>query len=419
MSSKRAQPSNRLQLTSWCLFDFANSSFTTVIITAIFAVYFSDVIAGSSSNLSGTTLWNLCLLVSNVAIILTAPIIGALADSQGRRKSYLFISYLICIVGTAALFWVGPGDVLVAMVVVSIANMAFATGENLIASFLPLLVRAERIGWLSSVGWATGYAGGLAALLICAAVMDKTNLGVPGTNLVVAAFFFIGGLPAFLFIKEIPIRKAASGAASTLTTVLARLRHTLRHPGEHADLARFLVAHTIFSMGVYGVIGFGGIYGRELFGMSQSTIIQVFMASQFSAAAGSLLSSYLCGRIGAMRSCAASLVIWIIVGCSATVANSEGQYWVIAMVAGFAMGLSLPSARAVVGELAPTDRTAEFFGYWGLTARLAAIGAPTGNLICSELTGTLRGGLWFFTAMFAIGLLILVQPLRAAPATRQ
>lgn len=409
----------RIQIASWCLFDFANSSFTTVIVTAIFAVYFSDVIAADSNLGAGPTLWNLCLLVSNLVIILTAPVVGALCDGAGKRKPALLISFLVCIVATASLFWAGPGTVVLAMLLFSTANIAFATGENLIASFLPLLVPSERIGWLSSMGWAIGYAGGLAALGLCMLVMNHTDLGVPGTNLAVALFFLIGGIPTFLFITETKPRENEQATTPPLEAARKRLMDTWRLRHRHATLFRFLLAHVVFTIGIYGVIGFGGIYGRELFGMSQRTIIAVFMCSQVTAASGSLLSGFLCTRLGSRSACKISLIVWIIAGSGAGLATTEGHYWFIALIAGFAMGLSLPSARAIVGELSPPEKSAEFFGFWGLTGRLAAICAPLGNLVFSGLAGGLRGGLWFFTSTFVVGLALLVRAFREVPSARQ
>ena len=157
------EKSRRFQILSWCLFDFANSSFTTVIVTVVFSVYFVEVIAEDDG---GPQLWNIALIISNLAIVLSAPIVGAMADST-RKKMPLGISYVICVVCTAGLFFTGAGAWLPAIILFIVANIAYATGENLVAGFLPDLAEKEEMGRISAFGWALGYGGGLIALAIC------------------------------------------------------------------------------------------------------------------------------------------------------------------------------------------------------------------------------------------------------------
>ncbi len=410
MSGAELRPDRRRQILSWCFFDFANSSFTTVVVTAVFSVWFASEKGICAGRDDGTWLWSLALLISNVLIILTAPVVGAIADQGGRKKPFLLLSYLACVFGTALLFFADRGDVALAMTLFIAANFAFASGENLVAGFLPELAEPEEMARVSSWGWGIGYLGGLSALLLSLGVMElfEGDLGIRATNLVVAGFFLLGGLPTFLFVKEKArgrpgLRRAAGrGISESLATL--RNRRDLR------DLFAFLLAALVLQIGVYGVIQFAGIYGNKLAALEQTEITTILMISQITAVAGALLAGAFTRRVGALRMVALTAIAWIVAGTTLIAAPNRIGFIVAAQLAGFAMGSSLSSIRAVVGLFAPRSRSGEIFGFWGLFGRVAAVLAPAGNALVLKLAdGDLRAGILFFLACFAASILLLLR----------
>ncbi|MEZ6197811.1 MAG: MFS transporter [Planctomycetota bacterium] len=402
---------HRREIISWCLFDFANSPFTTVIITVVYAVYFSKVVATES----GAELWAAALAVSNFLIILSAPVIGALADRLRRKKRFLFASYLVCIVATAALFFMKTGDVVGAMLLVVVANTAFATGENLIGGFLPEIARPAEIPRISALGWAVGYVGGLFALGVSLWLASfESDVLTRSVCLVVAAVFLIGGAPTFLFVRERHEGEALGPIGNPIRTGFAEVIRTWKRRASMPQLFHFLAAYLVFSIGIYGVIGFAGIYGENLFGLKQVDIIGVFIVLQFVAAAGALAAGRIARNLGVLRTLELTLFLWIAGGSLALFTSSPAAYWAIAILAGFAIGASLPTSRAAVALLTPARMEAEVFGFWGLYTRIAAALAPAGNFVLLRATRpflgepqNLRAGIVYFVAAFVVGLVLL------------
>lgn len=398
------QPSKRLQIGSWCLFDFANSSFTTVIITAVYSVYFKSVVAREQD---GESLWAIALLISNVAILFSAPLVGAMADQSSGKKRFLFASYLVCIACTAGLFLAGPELWWLAVVLVICANFAFATGENLIAGFLPQLSSPENMGRISAYGWATGYCGGLLALIICLPLAMSGH--VRASTLVVALFFLVAGIPTFIWLREPREEALRPKLGAMLRLGLGQVASTLKARHRHRQFFRFLSAYTIFNVGIYGVIGFAGIYAEEIFDMNQQEIVKVFIATQITALIGALTSGWLTRRYNCVAVVLATLILWTMAGIMGMLAQNSTQFWVLALTAGLAMGSSLPAARAIVARFSPPGQSAEFFGFWGLCARAAAILSNLGFLVIYQATNNLRATIGYFTATFVVGIFLLLR----------
>ncbi len=393
--------SQRKAVASWCLFDFGNSSFTTVIITAVFNVYFVTTIAPES----GTKLWSIGLLISNFIVILTAPVIGAIADYSGQKKRFLLASFLTCIVLTASLYFLGPGDVILALTLVILANAAFASGENLISAFLPDLVEPKDIAKVSSWGWGVGYIGGLLALGLCWFALDK-GWGGQSCGLIVAAFFLIGGTPTFLFVKEKQSRSMPMSEA--ISAGMAESAKTLKDRSQLPDLFRFFVAALVLQIGIYGVIQYAGIYGTKLAGLSQKDVTLILLVSQISAFVGALSSSHIAHRIGSTNTVRLTTLFWSVAGALLLLKSDRLGFWAAALIAGFAMGASLSTIRATVALLTPKGKSGEIFGFWGFFGRVAAVLAPLGNLGLLMITNErLESGIAYFLGCFVLSFILL------------
>lgn len=424
-SPDTSERAGRKEIASWCMFDFANSSFTTIVVTVVFANYFAGVIAAgdgddfvvrtmtkwfpdlAGKDDRGNHLWNFCQLVTNIAIFLTAPVIGAIADRGRGKKGFLFLSYIACVGASALLFFAGPGDVAFAMGLFIFAYVAFSCGENLLAGFLPDLATSEDMGRISSIGWATGYAGALISLGISLPLaLSKSDVGIRATNLVVAGFFFLGGLPMFLFVRERGQRHKAPLLASVRAGI-AQVFQTWRDRRAYRQFSRFLGAYVVFNIGIYGVIAFAGRYAMELYGFTQAGVIGIFIATQVTAGAGALIAGKLCRRFGCKRTIEFSLFLWLLAAVLVYFVHDRRAFFVIAVLAGMAMGSSLPAGRAVIGRFAPEGRSGEFFGLWGQFARLAAILGAFGHQFVLAMRNELRDGIVFFGVTFIAGWLLL------------
>ncbi|MDV6341659.1 MFS transporter [Nitrosomonas sp. Is24] len=414
-SSNTSEPVTRRERFAWCMYDFANSGFTTVILTAIFNAYFVGVIAAGQGSGDATLLWTLAMAVANALVLISAPVVGAIADYSGAKKRFLTATTIGCVVFTALLYFAGPGDIALAVVLVILATFMFASGENLIAAFLPEISTPETIGRLSGYGWALGYFGGLLTLALCLAYVtyaEKQGIEavqyVPVTNLIVAALFALAALPTLLWLRERATVTESFDSSHIVRQGFSRLRATLREARLHIDLFRFLASLTTYYAGIYIVIVLAAIYAQEVMGFKTQDTIILIMVVNVTAAIGAFLFGHLQDRIGSLRCIAITLVIWIAaIGC-AYFAVDEFLFWVAANLIGTALGGAQSAGRALVGQFTPPGRQGEFFGLWGLATKLSAIIGPlTYGAMVYLFAGDHRIALLSTLAFFVLGLAML------------
>jgi UMF1 family MFS transporter len=374
-------PATRREILSWCFFDFANSSYTTMIITFSFALYFVETVvpgAGKSQE-TGKLLWGIGAAISQWIVVLSAPLVGALADFSGAKKRFLLLSYLGCVLGTGLLALVGPGDVALGMVLFIASCVCYSAGENLIAAFLPEIAPPERMGRISGAGWALGYIGGLASLAVCfpflrAGVGPEQASSVQASFLVVAAFFLLGGLPTFLFLRERAVPQPLPPGRTYFGIGLQRVLETLRRVRRYRQLFRFLCVFLVYASGINVVVAFATIFAKQEMGMGMTELLVFFLVLQISASVGALAFGVLQDRLSSRTAVILSLVLWLAVCLGAYWTRSTGVFYVIGNLAGLAMGASQSAARALVGTFSPVARSGEFFGFWGLFWKLAGGG---------------------------------------------
>jgi len=274
----------RRELLSWALYDFANSGYTTVVLTTIYSAYFVAVVAGGLPELEpgeATFIWTLAVSLANFFVLLSAPMIGAVADLKAIKKRFLLVTTVGSVVATALLALVGPGDVLFGAVLFIISAIFFYSGENLIAAFLPEIVSAQRMGRMSGYGWGLGYAGGLLTLGICLAYIVwakgegyQEEQYVPVTLLITAVIFALAATPTFLWLRE--RATAISMPCSRVSYIrkgYERLRVTLTEAVHFRDLFRFLIALAVYQSGVSIVVVLTAIYAREVIGFDSQALL--------------------------------------------------------------------------------------------------------------------------------------------------
>lgn len=397
---------------AWAMFDFANSGYTTVVITAVYNAYFVAAICGNAP--WATFAWTGALSVSYILIMLTAPALGAYADAAACKKRLLGYTSLGCIVFTAALGVAGPGEVALAILLIVLSNYCFGTGENLIAAFLPEIARGEHIGRVSGWGWGLGYLGGMATLGLCLVYVQfaqaqgiAASAFVPVTLLITAGMFAVACSPTFLFLRE--RAKPQPYGAGAVRASFSRLRHTLAEVRRFRDLARFLLCIVCYQAGVQAVIALAAIYAQQAMHFTTPQTIVLVLVVNVAAAVGALLFGYVQDRVGHKRAISMTLVGWLGTTLLAAGADGERAFWIAANLAGLCLGSSQSAGRALVGYLSPEDRHGEFFGLWGLSVKLSSVLGPmTYGIVVWVTHGQHRLAFALTGIYFIFGLLLLV-----------
>ncbi len=395
------------------MYDFANSGYTTVVITAVFNAYFVAVIAGNAP--WATFAWTAALSVSYACILLTAPVLGAYADLRAAKKRLLLVTTVGCVSGTALLALTGPGTLALAVALLVFSNFCFGSGENIVAAFLPELAQGEALGQVSGWGWSLGYLGGLLTLALCLGYVtwaqaqgEEARQFVPVTMLITAATFAAASLPTFLMLRERAHPVPPVRGENLARAAFARLAQTVRDAARYRDLARFLICIVFYQAGIQTVIALAAIYAEQALHFSTKDIITLILVVNVTAAVGAFAFGNIQDRLGHVRTIALTLVLWIATTLIAWAASGPGLFWIAANLAGLCLGSSQSAGRALVGYLSPEDRRAEFFGLWGLAVKLSSILGPiTYGAVTWISNGNHRLAMLATGVFFIVGLAIL------------
>lgn len=401
------------EVLGWALYDFANSGYTTVVLTAVFAAYFVGAVAGGES--WATLAWTAALSASHLIVMLTMPGIGALADQHAAKRRLLALCTLGCVLSTAALALVGPGAVALGVLLVIVSNTFFAWGESLAAAFLPELARPQAMGRVSGWGWSLGYVGGMLALgLSLAWVLQAQAAGrpasefVPVTMLITAGLFAVAGTASLLLLRERASPRPA-GQPTGLGAAWRQLRSTLRQARHYRDFMWLLACAAAYQGGVAVAIALAAIYAEQVVGFQpQQTMVLIFVLN-IAAMAGAFAFGYGQDRLGHKRALALTLVGWMATCVLAALTTTQAVFWWAAAIAGLCMGSSQSAGRAMAGVLAPPAQLAEFYGLWTFATRVASIVGPlTYGAITWITDGNHRLAIGSTALLFALGLLLLV-----------
>jgi UMF1 family MFS transporter len=402
----------RREVFGWAMYDFANSGYTTVVLTAVFNAYFVGVVAGGAD--WGTLAWTSALALSSLLVMLLMPAIGAYADLRAAKKRLLVLATLGCVASTTVLAWTGPGTLWLAVTAVVLSNFFFAVGESLIAAFLPELARPAALGRVSGWGWSFGYFGGMLTLglglgyVLWAQAQGQTAAQfVPVTMLLTAGVYAAACLPTFLLLRERAIPQRSGGAVGVAAS-LSRLLATWREARRFEDFAWLMACAVAYQAGISVVVALAAVYAAEVLGFKQTeTMLLVFLVN-IAAAAGAFAFGNWQDRLGHRRALALTLGGWIVMTLLAVAATGSGLFWVAAVMAGLCMGSSQSAGRAMAGLLAPPDRMAEFFGLWTFAVRLSAIVGPlTYGLVTWVTGGNHRLAILATGLFFVLGLVLL------------
>jgi UMF1 family MFS transporter len=367
-------PVKKSEIFGWCCFDFANSAFTTVIITVVYAVYFQNVVAAGKP--AAAAWWGGALAVSQLIVILFSPLIGAMADLKARKKTFLMITTIVCSVLTASLYFVGAGEVALALGLVIVANAAFSFSENLCGGFLPEISTPQTAGRISGYGWSFGYFGGLLSLVLALVILKSGDGRAPWTFVMTGGFFMLAALPTLLLLKERAVPRALPAGETLWSAGWRENFASLGNLKKDRTLSLFFVALCLFTAGLTAVVAYASIYASKVLGMEQSEIIKLFVVLQLAGVVGAYGFGFLQDRKGAKFSLVLSLLLWIGVCVWGWKCQTKTEFYGIGVLAGIAMGSLQSAGRAVISTFTPEGKSGEFFGYWGFFTKLAAVVGP-------------------------------------------
>jgi len=397
---------NRRHVAAWASYDFANSVYPAVVTATVFGVYYANVIVGNTGADAGRgdAWWGAVGSVSVLFVAVTSPLFGAIADRAGLRKQFMAAYTLLCVACVSAFGLLEPGMVVQGFLLAVAANIGFEGAMVFYNAYLPDIAPRERQGRVSGLGFAVGYAGsavglGIALPLVSAEAFDLLWLTV-------AAFFLLFSLPAFIFLPD--DRGRGESLREAAVAGLTGFRAIVRDVWGAEDLRRFLIAFFVYIDGVLTVIWFASIFAATTLGFEGTELILLFLVVQLSALAGAFALAGPTDRWGPRRVITLTLCAWFVLGVLAFFVETKGQFWVIALLAGFNLGSIQAASRSYMSALIPRGKEAEMFGFYALCGKASSIIGPlVFGLVSRGTGGNQRLAVLAITAFFLIGGLLL------------
>jgi MFS transporter, UMF1 family len=409
------------QLLAWALYDWATSPFFAVIITFVFAAYFTQGVA--ADEIEGTRLWGYAIAASGLLIAVTSPMIGAIADVGRRRKPWLATMTGLSAIAIALLWLVEPDPsfVLLALVLVFLANTALELGQAFYNAMLPDLAPPETMGRWSGHGWSIGYLSGIIALALLyfgVILQEPPPFGLDPDQAepvrlvgpVVAVWLVLFALPLFIVTPDRPRNPQPTPRA--LRQGLGNLWRTLRGLGLESQVLRFLIARLIYNDGLNTLFAFGGIYAAGTFGMATGEIILFGIALNVAAGIGSFAFGFLDDRLGSKRTVLVAVGGLAIFGIAALVAQEKSTFWILGVLIGLFVGPAQSASRTLMARLAPPSQRTEMFGLYALSGKLTAFMGPFLFATATALFASQRAGMAVVVVLLVAGGLTLAVTVR-------
>ena len=400
---------------SWIFYDFASSPFTTLVITFVYATYFTQVIAPDP--ITGTVLWSRAIAITALIVAICSPVLGALADRGGYRKIFVLFFTLVCVVATAGLYQILPGEIAAALTLIIVANIAYEFGSVFYNAFLPDLAPPERVGSISGYGWGVGYIGGFLALVLVLVTLIQPEIPwfgfstendehIRATNLIVSGWYFIFTLPFLLWVSE--DKSMVSGSGKILSDTILQLRRTYAEVRRFKEIARFLIARFVYNNGLVTIFAFGGIYAAESFGFTLQEVLIFGIVLNIAAGLGAFFMGRLDDVIGGKRTIIISLIGLSIATTLAMLATTKFWLWVAGIVIGVFIGPNQSASRSLMARFVPPQLKNEFFGFFAFSGKFTAFVGPflLGEL--TQWTESQRWGISVALVMFLVGMLIMI-----------
>jgi MFS transporter, UMF1 family len=405
-------------LVSWCLYDWANSAFPTVIITFVFATYFTGSVA--LDKVIGTAYWGYTMSLSAMAVAIVAPIFGAIADNSGRCKPWLGFFTALCILASCVLWFVEPDPsfALMALVTAGLANFAFEMGMVFYNAMLPGLARQSHLGRVSGWGWGLGYFGGLfcLALTLVGLVQPETPWfglekemaeHVRAAALLVAIWYAVFSVPLFLFTPDRTARNISF--LNSMKKGLAELRAIFTQVRQNSNMLRFLIARMIYTDGVNTLFAFGGIYAAGSFGMELNEIIIFAIGINVTAGLGAAAFGWVDDWIGPKKVLMIALAGLTVLGTALLIVQTKTGFMTFGLPLGLFVGPAQAASRSMMAQLAPPELITEMFGLYAFSGKATAFLGPALLGAVSFAFDSQRAGMAIILVFFAIGMFLLTN----------
>lgn len=413
-------PSNKKSIFAWCLYDWGNTAFGTVIITFVFSVYFARGVVGDETH--GAALWGYAIAASGFIIAVLSPFVGAVVDHYGPRKPGLLLFSLLCIVPTALLYFAAPGAgtgmIFVALGLLVLANAGYEIALVYANAMLPHIAPPAMIGRISGWAWGMGYAGGLACLVLALfgfvglgdapplfPVSEDASQNVRMTAPLVAAWYGLFMLPLLLWAHDVP--RTGLNVKQSMAAGLKQLRGVVAMARGHKNLALYLCGSALYRDGLNTLFAMGGLYAAGVFGMSFQDILIFAIGLNVTAGIGAGLFSFVDDRLGSKVVIAGSLVALIATGIAVLMAADKQQFIMLALVLGIFIGPVQAASRTLVARLSPPDLTGQSYGIFNLTGRAVAFIGPLCFAAATQFFGTQQAGMVTIILFWVAGLAFL------------
>jgi UMF1 family MFS transporter len=405
------------RIVAWTMYDWANSAFTTIVVTFVYSTYFTQ--AMTSDEVVGMTYWSRAVAISAILVALLSPVVGAMADRGGKRRAYLILATGVSVLATAALAFVAPSSsnaVLLSLTIFVVANVAFEMGGVFYNSFLPSIAPPGKIGTISGIGWGVGYTAGIVSMMLALfafvgfggsdpwlALPTEEGFNMRAVNLLVAGWFLVFSIPMFIWVKDDdgPVDGGGVGEA------LQALKGTFKELGRYREMAKFLIARLVYNDGLVTIFAFGGIYAAGTFGMDFSEVIMFGIFINVVAGLGAFLFGFVDDRLGGKKTIMISLVFLSLAAIIAVFAPNRTWFWVSGFMVGMFAGPNQAASRSLMGRFVPDDQEAEFFGFFAFSGKLTSFGGPILLGMAAEAFGNQRAGVFTVLLFFVIGAAIL------------
>jgi UMF1 family MFS transporter len=413
---------DRFRIFIWTLFDFANTSYSIVVVTFLYAVYFKQTVAEAKP--VGDFYWSIATSISMLVTAIISPVLGAIADYSTGKKRFLLFFTLLCIFSTAMLYFVNQGNILLGILLFIFANIGFEAGLVFYDAFLPEITSPKNYGRVSGYGFAMGYLGSLVTLAVVFPLIQSSM--IKETFPLASLVFLIFSIPLFIFIKEKRTKRDVDSAIITIG--IKRVTNTLKHLRNYKNLTLFLLAYFCFIEGVNTVIYFSGNYASSTLKFTFQELVIFFIIVQTTAIFGSLLFGFIADSYGQKKSLIASLIVWIFTIVFAFITSyktsntvvilakyfniTTGEtivysFYIVGLLAGSVMGATQSTSRSLMSKLTPYDRKTEFFGFYSFFGKGSAILGPLVFGFVSFFTGQQRIAILTIGIFFVVGLFIL------------
>ncbi|MDI6800682.1 MAG: MFS transporter [Thermodesulfovibrionales bacterium] len=390
------------KILSWCLFDFANSSYSAVIAAVIFPVYYSGQIVGNETGL-GDLWWGRAIALSMAIVAISSPFLGGIADYARIRKRLLIFYTLICISSVASFYFLQNGMIIEGFIIIVIANIGMEGGLVFYNSFLPEIAEPSYQGRVSAWGYGIGYAGSIISLMLALFLINKGSINI--TWPMVALFFGIFSIPAFMFLP-----KDSRNGSKIHRAAMDGLRYawkTLKKIWSNREQRKFLIAYLIYEDGVNTVIVFSSIFAATTLKFNPEELISMYLIVQMTALTGAFLMAKPIDYWGPKRVVMLSLLIWTFVSLASFFVVKKLYFFIIASLAGLGLGTVQAATRAFYTQFIPEGKGSEYFGVYSLVGKSSAILGPLMFGYLSSTFGSQRPAVLSVALFFLIGLIII------------